>query len=115
LHPGTPQMSDRALCPCAHDTLGGALWSILRLFGPSVIATRSALGLHSFVNPLLASQPDGWGGSSRRLSLACPLERLKGDTSEENIVSPCKYSKYPPAEPEALRLLAPQRGLFATA
>jgi hypothetical protein len=24
-------------------------------------------------------------------------------------------SKYPPAEPEALRLLAPQRGLFATA
>ena len=23
-------------------------------------------------------------------------------------------SKYPPAEPEALRLLAPQRGLFAT-
>ena len=25
-----------------------------------------------------------------------------------------QYSKYPPAEPEALRLLAPQRGLFAT-
>ena len=24
-----------------------------------------------------------------------------------------KYSKYPPAEPGALRLLAPQRGLFA--
>jgi hypothetical protein len=24
------------------------------------------------------------------------------------------FSKYPPAEPEALRLLAPQRGLFAT-
>ena len=27
--------------------------------------------------------------------------------------SPCS-SKYPPAEPEALRLLAPQRGLIAT-
>jgi hypothetical protein len=27
---------------------------------------------------------------------------------------PNKGSKYPPAEPEALRLLVPQRGLFAT-
>ena len=41
--------------------------------------------------------------------LPCP-KRISG----EHTAGPCAKCKYPPAEPEALRLLAPQRGLFAT-
>src|SRR5271157_695085 len=35
--------------------------------------------------------------------------------ASESPLPPQPGSKYPPAEPEALRLLAPQRGLIATA
>jgi len=41
--------------------------------------------------------------SSHWIASACFISRVH-----------CKASKYPPAEPEALRLLAPQRGLIAT-
>jgi hypothetical protein len=38
-----------------------------------------------------------------------------GRRDEGDLRLEVRISKYPPAEPEALRLLAPQRGLFATA
>ncbi len=47
------------------------------------------------------------------MELTAGRRRLHG-TDAQGRYSPCYISKYPPAEPVALRLLAPQRGLFAT-
>src|SRR5450759_1646858 len=46
-------------------------------------------------------------------STSSPVATSRASTSDRHIAPPA-LSNYPPAEPEALRLLAPQRGLIAT-
>jgi hypothetical protein len=66
----------------------------------------------SFFCELISTQMLKTGRKLSRIS----LDNLAGLSYSGRKSRPCNssVSKYPPAEPEALRLLAPQRGLIAT-
>src|SRR5271157_2032154 len=62
---------------------------------------------------VLLRRAKNFGLESRRHAMNMPKVNMVAETTPSH--SLLLSSKYPPAEPEALRLLAPQRGLIATA